>query len=352
MPDGFIISKHTPSLKLINPANANTITGESSNPEFSRSGRYSAVFFDEFAFWNFDHEAWSAAGDSTPCRIVVSTPFGKFNKFAELRFEKKIKTLTLHWKKHPLKTDSWYQKEKKRRTTDEIARELDISYLLSVEGRVYQDFDYAKHVRKNLLPQPTLPIIRAWDFGLNPAVVFSQITKDGQWLIVDELVPGLDLKPTIAEFIPQVLGYCKKHYQGVEFKDVCDIAGKQRSSHTGKTDIDWLISFGLNPLYNYVKVEEGINLVAGRLINEDFDPESAVLVSSKCIHTIEAFSGSYRRKKPAVKGMETPPMQEHPYEDVMDCVRYTAWQYFDAHTGKRPVKKRRTRLPDNPVTGY
>lgn len=352
MPEGYISSKHSHLMKIINPANSNTITGESSNPEFSRSGRYSAIFFDEFAFWNYDQEAWSAAGDSTPSRIAVSTPFGKFNKFADLRFNSPIKIHTVHWKSHPFKTDQWYQEQKTRRTKDEIARELDINYLLSVQGSVYKDFDYATHVKTDLKPDKDLPIIRAWDFGLNPAVVFSQISPKGQWKILDEVVPDLTAKPTISEYIPQVLEFCKKNYEGFEFKDICDIAGKQRSSHTGKTDIDWLISYGVRPLYNYVKVEEGINLVASRMICKEFDPEPAFMISTTCEKSIEAFAGAYRRKKPTLQGQETPPTQEHPYEDVMDCIRYTAWQYFDASTGKRPKRRKRNHLPDNPMTGY
>ncbi|MEW5822061.1 MAG: terminase family protein [Cyanobacteriota bacterium] len=352
LPEGFNIKKNSTLLKLINPANGNTITGESANSEFSRSGRYSAIFFDEFAYWNYDKEAWSAAGDSSPCRIAVSTPFGKFNKFADLRFDSSIKKTTLHWKLHPLKSDDWYKNEKNRRTKDEIARELDISYLFSVEGKVYKDFDYAIHVTKNLKADRVFPVIRTWDFGLNPAVVISQISDKGQWKVLYEIVPPLDNKPTIAEFIPQVLEYCKKNYEGFTFRDICDIAGKQKSSQTGKSDIDWLISYGISPLYNYVKIEEGINLVASRLICKDFIPEPAVLIDDRCSFVVEAFVGAYRRKKPSVEGQETVPLQEHPYEDVMDCIRYTAWQYFDPHTGKKTRRKPRNVRPDNIYTGY
>lgn len=353
MPEGFTARKHASLLKIVNPQNNNTITGESSNPEFSRSGRYSAVFFDEFAFWNYDYEAWSAAADSTTARLAVSTPFGKFNKFADIKFNADIAKLSLHWALHPLKDRTWYEQQKKRRTKDEIARELDINYLLSVEGRVYKDFDYATHVDASIQPVADLAIIRAWDFGLNPAVIFSQIDKNGYWQVIDEIVPDLHEKPTIAEFIPQVLEYCKENYSDFQFKDICDIAGKQRSSQTGKTDIDWLISFGIAPHYNYVRVEEGINLVASRLICKDMEPKPVFCIHPRCSITIESFAGAYKRKKSASSSSDPPPAQEHPYEDVMDCIRYTAWQYFDAHTGKRlKRRRRRTTRPDNPSTGY
>lgn len=352
LPDRFSTDKHMPALKISSPENGNSITGESSNKNFSRSGRYSAILFDEFAFWNYDEEAWAAAGDSTPCRIAISTPYGKFNKFADIRFNTDIKVITLHWKLHPFKSLDWYNKEKLRRTKDEIARELDINYIFSVEGKVYKDFDYPVHVRQNITLDKTLPLIRAWDFGLNPAVVFSQIDKNGQWRIIDEIVPDLDVKPTISQFIPDVIAYCNKHYNEYRFEDVCDIAGRQRSSHTGKTDIDWLTSFGVYPRTNFVKIEEGINLVASKMIVKTADQEPCFLVSQDCTTVIEALNGGYKRKKPVCKGQETPPDQEHPYEDVMDCIRYTAWEYFDPLRDNRKKRRKVRRQPDNTSTGY
>lgn len=101
LPQGFNKNKHLTSKKIVNPENGNAITGESSTPDFSRSGRYTAVMFDEFAFWQHGHEAWGAAADSTNCRIPVSTPWGMGNRFASLRHSTSIKLLTLHWTMHP-----------------------------------------------------------------------------------------------------------------------------------------------------------------------------------------------------------------------------------------------------------
>jgi phage terminase large subunit len=88
LPTGFNPKRHDNYMKLINPELNNTITGESSNPSFARGGRYRAVFFDEFAFWGFAEAAWVSASHSTKCRIPVSTPHGKANKFAKLSLDK------------------------------------------------------------------------------------------------------------------------------------------------------------------------------------------------------------------------------------------------------------------------
>ena len=131
LPEGFNRNKHRKYLLLINPENGNTISGESANAEFSRQGRYSVIHFDEFAFWPFANSAWTAASEASPVRIPVSTPNGMNNKFASLRWDSSIKVTSLNWKKHPLKDNSWYEKESRRKTAKELAQEVDIDYKAS-----------------------------------------------------------------------------------------------------------------------------------------------------------------------------------------------------------------------------
>jgi hypothetical protein len=141
-PQGFEPKTHSNYLKIINPVTKATITGEATNANFSRSGRRRAIFFDEFAFWETDQEAWRASADSSNCRIVVSTPYGFNNQFARLRHSGSIDIRTLHWRLHPEKDQAWYDNECKRRNYDsvEIAQELDINYEGSDEGVL---FDFA-----------------------------------------------------------------------------------------------------------------------------------------------------------------------------------------------------------------
>lgn len=86
-PNGFRDDQHNCYMRLINPENGNSIVGESSNAYFGVGGRYKAVLFDELATWPFDEQAWSACGDSTACRIGLSTPYGKANKFARMALD-------------------------------------------------------------------------------------------------------------------------------------------------------------------------------------------------------------------------------------------------------------------------
>ena len=62
-----------------------SITGESANPNASRSGTYNAIFMDEMAFMSNAATINSAAASATPCRIFNSTPNGQGNEFYRMR---------------------------------------------------------------------------------------------------------------------------------------------------------------------------------------------------------------------------------------------------------------------------
>ena len=117
-------------MKIINPENGNTITGESANQDFSRSGRFTKIFMDEFAFWEYSERAWTASSDSSPHRVLISTPNGLGNTFADIRFGGNAKHVEMHWRIHPDKgkgawfdeeqgiwRSEWYDQELERRLT-------------------------------------------------------------------------------------------------------------------------------------------------------------------------------------------------------------------------------------------
>lgn len=158
-PKGFKNKQHDNFMRLQNPETGASITGESNNPNFSTGGRYAGILFDEFAKWEgSDESAWTAAGDASPCRIPVSTPFGAGGQYYKVITEGKTDKVTLHWTLHPEKRiglycvypapnlrdkkalgdewepevvlrSLWYDKQCERRSPMEIAQELDIDYL-------------------------------------------------------------------------------------------------------------------------------------------------------------------------------------------------------------------------------
>lgn len=186
LPKGFNKDKHRNKLKLQNPQNFNLISGETMTPEFGRGTRKTVILFDELGTWEYAKDAWESAGDSSPCRIANSTPKG-YNFYAMLR-ESGIDILTLHWKEHPMKDDKWYEFECDRRTDEEVAQELDISYNKSREGQVYPEWSELNVVMGDFPYDHDLPLYIFWDYGKtdDTAIIWAQKDfRTGRLRIVD-----------------------------------------------------------------------------------------------------------------------------------------------------------------------
>lgn len=180
-PKGFRKNVHDNFMRLWNPETGASITGESNNPNFSTGGRYAGILFDEFAKWeSSDESAWTAAGDASPCRIPVSTPFGAGGQYYVLATDGKTKKVTLHWTLHPEKRaglycvwpppnqrdkesltgwepeielrSPWYDGECERRRPREIRQELDIDYIGSgnpvFDGKSARSLAYYRKLKR------------------------------------------------------------------------------------------------------------------------------------------------------------------------------------------------------------
>jgi hypothetical protein len=147
LPKGFQIARHATFLRIVNPATGSLLKGESANDNFARGGRQAMVVFDEAAAWpSGGYAAWTSASESTRTRLAVSTPQGKFNKFGELVDDKNIPRYSLHWRKHPWKTEEAYQIASRRLSAVELAQEWDLDYEGSVAGRLLWMWSEPHHV--------------------------------------------------------------------------------------------------------------------------------------------------------------------------------------------------------------
>lgn len=172
LPDGFDSKKHFGYMKLLNPENGNSISGESSNPNFSRGGRQTAILCDEFAFWENDTSAWGATADTTNCRIVLTTPGIKPGKAKRLRFGKdgeKIKVIEIDFTQDPRKTPEWEARERGRRSPDDFNREIKRNWDTALQGLVYPEI---QQVKVGAYPyNPAWGLYVSWDFGLDGTAI-------------------------------------------------------------------------------------------------------------------------------------------------------------------------------------
>ncbi|MDX2083832.1 MAG: hypothetical protein SFZ03_00385 [Candidatus Melainabacteria bacterium] len=342
-PEGFDANRHDLVCRLVNPTNGNTITGESSNEHFARGGRYRGILMDEFPVWPKADAAYAAAGQSSPCRLVVGTPYGKNNRFADLRFNSPIAVATVHWQNHPHKDAHWYQAQQQRMTEDEVARELDIHYSRSLRDRVFTEFNPVQHVA-DLQALPNRRMIRSWDFGFHcPACVLIQLDAHDRVQVLLEVVGN---RERLVPFAQRVLALCAERFPGAMFEDVCDPAGTQQSDKSDHTSIELLNSLEVYPFYQRSRLLHGIELIRLKLA-ENIDGVAGLRVDRRCAKLIEALEGGYRYGP----NQSELPLEEHPYEDMVDCLRY-AVAYKCQIPSRKPLTKPRTYQPVNRYTGY
>lgn len=188
LPEGFNQDRHFNFMSLINPANGNSISGESSNANFSRGGRQRAIFLDEFAFWDEGTAVWGATADTTNCRIIATTPGVKPSKAKRLRFGKdgeKIKVVSFLYKEDPRKNKKWIDEQRLRRSVEDFDREIMINWETSITGRVYPEVENAVIGDFPFLVNQQLYC--SWDFGLDGVgfAFFQQNPANGKHRLID-----------------------------------------------------------------------------------------------------------------------------------------------------------------------
>lgn len=326
-----------------------SITGESMNAQFSRQGRYKAILLDEFAFIQSSVTVWRACGDSSPCKIVVSTPNGSNNMFAQLRKSGKIKVKTFHWTKHPKKDLAWYEKQKENRSAKDIAQELDINYTISAGDPFYQGFSRALHMRQMRITVEK-ELVLSWDYGFrHPNCTIHQISAEGIWIIVDNIFGE---NQTIDEFAEYVQEYLNSNYQGFQYrhKGFGDPAGRQASDKSRRSSEQILNEMGFsvtsipsNSVFSGYASRKAIiekklrTLIGGvpsLVINDT--PNNGIIV--------EAFEGGYRFPDAnKYGGINEKPVDDGWYEHPMNCVEYFAINMFKVIEQKQ---KPQTYQPD------
>lgn len=126
MPEGFNHRLHDGFMKLINPENGATITGEVGD-DIGRGGRKSIWLVDEYA--SIEHQLMvdNSLSAATNCQIDISTYKGNGNLFYRkaLRFHGTRKKFIFDWRDDPRKDDIWYAKQKSERDPITIAQEID-----------------------------------------------------------------------------------------------------------------------------------------------------------------------------------------------------------------------------------
>ena len=188
-----------------------------------------------------------------------------------------------------------------------------------------------------LLPKTVdgVPLYISFDFGLTPAAVFGQITPNGRWIIVDELVAddmGFD------QFSDLVLLHVARFYRGLEIVYIGDPAGQQRSQSDEKTcfQIGAAKGMQIQPAPQTLRLRlEGTR----KPMRMTIDGRPQFQLHPRCKRLRKALNGGYHYRRVHVSGEryeESPNKNQHSH--VADALTYQGAWLFGQDMKKRPVE--------------
>jgi hypothetical protein len=151
LPDGFKTRDHATHMKLINPRNGSTVTGESGD-NIGRGGRKSRYMKDESAHYERPEKIQAALDDNTNVQIDISSVNGLGNVFHRKReagidwapgksIEKGFtRVFVFDWRDHPEKDQVWYDRRKAAAEREGMqhvfAQEVDRNYSAAVQNTI------------------------------------------------------------------------------------------------------------------------------------------------------------------------------------------------------------------------
>lgn len=223
LPAGFKPRTHLTYMKLINPENGATITGESGD-NIGRGGRKSLFLKDESAYYERPEKIEAALGDNTNVQVDISSVNGLGNVFHRRRKSgidwspgSKIepgfvRVFIIDWRDHPEKTQEWYDRRRAKYEREGMlhifAQEVDRDYSGSIENRIIP-YEWIVACVDAHLKVPYLRVIQPpdlWMAGLD--VADGGLDKNAlalrQWIILrnseewGERDPGVSTRRTIA----------------------------------------------------------------------------------------------------------------------------------------------------------
>ncbi len=236
---------HTKTGLIVIPETNSTMTGEGGD-NIGRGGRKSAYLLDEFAHVQRSSIVQEAISQNCGMRIYGSTPKGKGNEFARLRWKSPIRRFSMHWKRHPNKDRIWYEKQKETMTPEMIAQELDISYSKSVKGKVYKWFNSEIHASKRVKYNPNHDIYLTFDWGINDPTACLFLQDYGGKIRIFDFFEESDTEISrifTNEVIPR-LSKLRRGNRNLHISDVAgwygDPDGRNRNLVTGTSVANWV----------------------------------------------------------------------------------------------------------------
>ena len=199
---------------------------------------------------------------------------------------------------------------------------------------VYPEFDSRVHVASEPLKfTPGLPLFCGLDFGLTPACVWTQVRKNGTWVVLSEMWAD---NVAADEFGDAIVRYTQTFFLGAsEILWYGDPSGFKKSETDAKSVGDILAKKGIGLIPGAITVTARLEAVRRRL-----RLRSGLLVSPTCSRLIDGFSGSYCYKEistTTIQGMKiySDKPDKNKYSHIHDALQYVATGLFTLEDRRR-----------------
>lgn len=300
-----------------------TGSGQSDDP--GRGDTLDGYIGDEFAHIERTEKVHESVSRSCPSgKVYNSTPHGQGNAFYRIRRDrpKGWQVKRYHWSAHPVYgqgahiagddetcrrcagtrgglrwqdghahrypgkvASPWYDAAVDDMTDEQVARQLDIDYVGSLEARVYPEWQPETHVVDRRLFDPALPVELGWDFGWSDytSIVICQDGWDS-YRVVGELETNHALPEQIADGLVAVLSdlgiaHPLDRSWTRQLLCVADVAGNAKNAQTGTSLWDTYATHGWVMTGKYHLISPTIVSVGRLLLGK---PKPLLVSGSDC----------------------------------------------------------------------
>lgn len=354
---GGKMTKQPPVLSF--EENHSKIQGFPQGADQLRQFTLSSILGDECAFWEAAQQFYSASKPTLDgggrMTLISSRSPGFFKKIVFDRLDSEDLTfkeippnppkrpmegvevwrnpkngfvvVDLHYTANPAKRGvAWKEAVKNSMPIRDYLMEYERSWQ-TFEGKpVYADFNRTLHVASApVRPDPGVPLLIGWDFGLTPAAILAQMCGR-QLRIFHEFI---ETSGSISKLAPVVRAYLQQNFapwflnEEDLIKNYVDPAGFQRGQTDERTCVDVMREFGFHGILPGPVGWELRRKAVEDFLIKTYGEGPALLIDDSCSILIEGFSGGYQYPE---KAGEIEPMQARPlknkYSHPHDALQY------------------------------
>ena len=291
IPEGLNPKEHLTFMKMINPENGSTITGEAGD-NIGRGGRKLIYFKDESAHYERPEKIEAALADNTNVQIDISSVNGLGNVFHRKResgvewtpgntVKSSTNVFIVDWSDHPHKTKEWYNARKKKAESDGLlhlfAQEVDRNYSAAIQGTI---------------------IPSEWITAAIDAHIELDFDESGPWISALDVADGGGDKNAFAARKGVILKDLQEWYErdtGVSARKVADLCSSRGS---------------ISVQYDCIGVGAGVKAESNRLLDEGYMPKDVEFVAW------DAGASPQNKDKPVIEGDKESPLNGDFYTNL------------------------------------